>query len=297
MFLGSIPALVTPFTDGGECVDFEVFRQLVRLQLEGGSDGIVVGGTTGESPTLEGYELDKMVQIAVEECRGKIPVIVGTGTNATKKSVQNTERAKALGASGCLVIVPYYNKPTRDGITKHFTEIANVGLPVIVYHHPGRTGIRLSVDHILELCEIKNVVALKDSSGDEGLVEELLRKRGDLSILGGDDDLFLEYMNAGAVGTISVLANLLPGYWKKMVTLIWKGEEEAAEEMFENVRDLVWATNLEVNPQGIKCAMSIDNKIQNLLRLPLLSVTEKTYLEIKTALDAFLEELLRTNLF
>lgn len=294
MFLGSITALVTPFTDEGECVDFDLFRQLIKIQLEAKSDGVVIGGTTGESPTLEVYELEKMVQIAVEECQGKIPVIVGTGTNATKKSVRSTEKAKALGASGCLVTVPYYNKPTRDGITKHFTEVASVGLPVVVYHHPGRTGVRLSVDHVLEICEIKNVVAFKDSSGDANLVTELLEKGRSLSILCGDDEFLLEYMNAGAVGTISVLGNLMPQYWKSMITSIWNGDFDRAEEMFENVRDLVWATNLEVNPQGIKCAMAIEKKIQNILRLPHIPVTEKTYLEIKAALDAFLEEAMIT---
>lgn len=296
MFFGSIPALITPFRDEGECVDFDCFARLVQEQIDAGSDAIVIGGTTGEFPTLEGYELEKLVAIGVEKCRGKIPVIVGTGSNATKKSVRLTQLTKELGADGCLVTVPYYNKPTRDGITKHFKEVARVGLPVIVYHHPGRTGITLSVDHILELCEISGVVAIKDSSGNVELVERLLEERGDLSILCGDDELLLDYLKAGAVGIISVMANLLPSYWKRMVKLIWDDQEEDAEELFENFRDIVWATNLEVNPQGIKCAMSLEKGVENSLRAPLIPVTDKTEQEIKTALESLVRpELLKVR--
>jgi 4-hydroxy-tetrahydrodipicolinate synthase len=288
MFSGSIPALVTPFSKDGSVVDLDALQRLVAWHVREGSDGIVIGGTTGEGPTLTAHELEEMVRVAKEAADG-LPIIVGTGTNCTKKSVELTEKMAEMGVNGALIITPYYNKPTQRGIVRHFEEIAKVGLPLIAYHNPPRTGTTLGSDEIIELCSIKGVVGVKDCSGNLRLVREIVEKRKDLCIFAGDDDTLLEMLSCGAVGSISVMANLLPSYWKKMIHLFWDGEELEAWDAFEEIRTLLWSVFLEVNPQGIKCALAYEGRIKNSLRLPLVPVNEKTEMEIKSAMQSYAE--------
>ena len=200
-----------------------------------------------------------------------------------------TEKMAEIGVQGGLISIPYYNKPSQRGIVQHFEEIAKVGLPLIAYYHPGRTGKTMSAEEIIEVGSIKGVVGIKDSSGDIRLMREMLEKRKDLCVFSGDDETLLEMLSCGAVGSISVMANLLPSYWKKMIHLFWDGEELDAWDLFEEIRTLMWAVFLEVNPQGIKFALSLDGRVKNSLRLPLVSVDEKTEMEIKSAMRSYAE--------
>jgi 4-hydroxy-tetrahydrodipicolinate synthase len=288
MFSGSIPALVTPFSKDGLKIELDVWQRLVSWHVREGSDGIVIGGTTGEGPALESCELEELVRAAKEAADG-MAIIVNTGTNCTKKSVALTEKMAEIGVSGSLIPLPYYNRPTQRGVVQHFKEIAKVGLPLIAYYNPVRTGKVLSAEELIEIASLKGLVGIKDSSGDIQLMKEIVEKRKDLCVFSGDDDTLLEMLACGAVGSISVMGNLLPAYWKKMIHLFWDGLELEAWDAFEEVRGLMWALFLEVNPQGIKCALAHQGRIKNSLRLPLVSVDEKTELEIKNAMRSYVE--------
>ncbi len=284
MFRGSIVALVTPFLDGGE-IDFASVKRLVRMHLLEKSDGIVVGGTTGEGPTLEEEEFLFLLEFVLKEVGGKIPVIAGTGSNSTKKTVRLTNLAKEVGANGALVIVPYYNKPTDRGMLAHFREINNIGLPLIVYHHPGRCGIELDVETLIELLRYDFIVGLKDCSKNNSALREVIERVPNAIILSGDDERAIEMIQMGAKGIVSVIGNLLPLYWNNVIHTALSGNFAKAEELYAAIKSLVWAISLEVNPQGIKCALAKEGLCKNVLRLPLVSVTKDTEEEIYESLE------------
>jgi 4-hydroxy-tetrahydrodipicolinate synthase len=269
MFQGSLVALVTPFTADG-AVDFDALSELVSWHLASGSDGLVVLGTTGESPTITQSERKAIVNAVVAQVDGRIPVVVGTGTNDTQQSIVLTQQAKECGADGALVVTPYYNKPPQRALLAHYQAVSNVGLPVILYNVPGRTGVDLlpeTVAQIEQCCP--NVVALKEATGDVARVEALLALGTRLRLLSGDDLTASAFMQAGGHGVISVTANVSP-HWMAMLCLAIKDKNiERAKTIDERLQSLHRALFVESNPIPVKWVLARLGKIKNTFRLPL----------------------------
>jgi len=282
MFKGSIVAIVTPFTQGGE-VDYAAFKELVDWHVVEGTDAIVCCGTTGEAPTLSSEEQIQIFKTALDVSKKRVPIIAGTGTYDTRKTVERTQKAKELGVEGCLVVVPYYSRPTPEGCIAHYTEVDKVGLPMIVYHHPGRTGVRLSAEALAEIAKLPSVVALKEASGGLELIQEI-KQISDIAIFSGDDTLTFEMMKLGAVGGISIVANVIPKAWKEIVESFLQGNHERAKELNTLYAPLVEAMVLETNPQCVKYAVSLLGKCKPYLRLPLLEPRKANKLAILQAL-------------
>jgi len=277
LFKGSIVAVVTPFTDQGE-VDFEAFKELVAWHVEAGTDGIVCCGTTGEAPTLSHEEKLKIFKTAVDVACGKTPIIAGTGTYNTAETVKETAAAKALGVDGCLIVVPYYNRPTPEGCFAHYAAVSKVGLPTIVYHHPGRTGVKLSAQVLAEICTLPFMVAVKEASGGLDIIKEL-KPLTKAAILSGDDTIALPMLNLGAVGVVSIVANLIPREWKQIV----HGRDQL---LYDRFAALVQAMVLETNPQCVKYALSLMGKCRPHFRLPLLEPRAATKEKIMEAVSS-----------
>lgn len=276
-FTGSYVALITPFDRKGR-LDRKTLEKLVEWHIAEGTDGIVCCATTGESPCLSDADRKVAAEICIRTAAGCIPIIVSTGTNDTRTSIRNTERAQKLGANGCLVVTPYYNKPTQRGCILHFQEVAKVGLPVIAYHIPPRAVIRLTYETIVELSQIPNIAAIKESSQDL----ELVRKISPLiPVFSGDDDLTFDILQRGGVGCIGVTPNLIPRGWKTMIQLALQGKWEQAHFLSKRYLPFIKALFAEVNPQGIKFALSWLQKCQPVLRLPMILPTPATQQGIK----------------
>lgn len=274
MFKGSLVAIITPFTKENK-VDVKALKKLVNFHIENKTDGIVCCGTTGESPSLTEKEKLLVIKTCVKEARKKIPIIAGTGCYNTKESFNRSCKAKKLKVDGLLIIVPYYNKPMEEGIFYHFEKIAKIGLPIILYHHPGRCGVKISLKGFQKLSEIKNIVGIKDCSLDLNFVQHLKEKTR-FDILAGDDSFTLNMMKKGAIGSVSVIANIIPGDWKKMIDLFFSKNFKKAEMLYQKYEALIKAISLETNPQCIKYAMSLFNKeIFAKLRLPLIGPKER----------------------
>jgi len=283
-FRGSFVALITPF-DRKKRVDFKVLESLVDWHISQGTDGIVCCGTTGESLTLSDKEKKQITEICVRTSAKRIPIIVGTGTSDTRQSVKLTENVKKLGADGCLVITPYYNKPSQTGCILHFKEVAKVGLPLIVYHNPGRAVVRLKAETIAEIAQLPNVVAIKESSHDLELVRQI-RKLSNISIFSGEDDLSCQIIEEGAVGAISVIGNVIPKAWSQMVHFALEQNWKMAKLFANRYLPLCKALFLETNPQCIKFAMQWLGLIRGDLRLPLTRPEIGVQKEIKRVLLA-----------
>ena len=284
MFKGSIVAIITPFTPEGE-VDYEAFKELIDWHVAEGTHAIVCCGTTGEAPTLSSEEQMQIFKTAVDVSKKRVPIIAGTGTYDTRKTVEETRKAKELGVDGCLVVVPYYSRPTPEGCIAHYTEVSKVGLPIIVYHHPGRTGVSLSSEVLAEISKLSSVVAIKEASGGLELIQEI-QKISDIPIFSGDDTLTFSMMELGAVGGISIVANLIPKAWKEMIESFLQGNKEQAREINTLYSSLVEAMVLETNPQCVKYAVSLLGKCHPHLRLPLLQPREAHKLMILQALTS-----------
>lgn len=284
---GVYTALVTPF-DGNGKVDVKALRRLVDFQIEGGVQGLVPIGTTGESPTLDGEECREIIGIVVEQARGRVPVIAGAGSNCTAEAVHYTRDAKEVGASATLHVAPYYNKPTNEGFLRHFRAIADaVDLPLIVYNIAGRTGKNVENAVMLELSQHRNIVAVKEASGDLNQVMDLAAKRPDgFAILSGDDNLTLPIMALGGSGVISVASNLVPDRVAAFVRAILSGDWNGARKMHYDLLPLFRALFLETNPVPIKAAMAMKGMIQETYRLPMCPMTARN----RDALAAVLKE-------
>jgi len=282
MFKGSIVALVTPFTETGE-VDYLSLKNLVDWYVSLDVDGIVCCGTTGEAPTLSYEEKISVFKTVIDVAHGKIPVIAGTGTYDTRKTVRMTLAAKDLGADGCLVIVPYYSRPTPEGCIAHYREVGKVGLPTIVYHHPGRTGIRLSAETLAEIGKIPSIVAIKEATGTINLTQEI-RRLSSIPILSGDDSNAYDLMLEGAVGVISIVANVIPDEWKRFVHAFLEGDYNQAKQLNDCYSPLYQAMVLETNPQCVKYALNLLGKCGPYYRLPLLEPRLDTKQQIQDAL-------------
>ncbi|MBC7190271.1 4-hydroxy-tetrahydrodipicolinate synthase [Candidatus Aerophobetes bacterium] len=268
MFKGCFVAIVTPFREGE--IDEDNFRGLIQFQLEKGIDGIVPCGTTGESATLSHEEHKKLIRITVEEVRGKVPVIAGTGSNSTKEAEELTIYAKEIGADAALVVAPYYNKPTQKGLKEHYEKLAKIGLPIIIYNIPSRTGINILPSTVAALSKNKNIVGIKEASGNMDQVSQIvLSSEPDFAVLSGDDSLTLPILALGGVGVISVLANILPQEVTQMVKAWLEGDVERARELHYRLFPLFKAMFIETNPIPVKTAMAKLNMIPKEWRMPL----------------------------
>lgn len=277
VFTGSLVALVTPFDRKGR-LNQKTLEKLVEWHIAEGTDGIVCSATTGEGPCLVDSERKRIAESCIRTAAGRIPIIVATGVSDTRMSVRYTEQALKLGANGCLVVTPYYNKPTQRGCVLHFKEVAKVGLPIIVYHNPTRAGIRVTSETVFELSQIPNVVGFKDSGHDIELVRKIHKW---IPVLSGDDDFTYEIMREGGVGVISPTANIFPRGWKRLIQLCLQGKWDQARSVFQRYLPFFKAVFLETNPQGIKYAMSWLNQCLPDLRLPLTFPTEGVQHAIK----------------
>jgi len=281
MFKGSIVAIVTPFKNGA--VDEEKLRELVEFQIEGGTDAIVPCGTTGESSTLDYEEHDRVIQIVVEQVKKRVPVIAGTGSNSTREAIEMTEHAKQLGADGCLLVTPYYNKPTQEGLYLHYKAVAEaVAIPQILYNVPGRTGVNLLPETVARLSVIKNIVAIKEATGSLQQASEILALCGDqIDVLSGDDFITFPMMACGAKGVISVLANIMPKAVASLTDAYFAGDLDKARKLHLDTLKISNAMFIESNPVPVKTALGLMGKCSDEVRLPLapMSAANKAKLE------------------
>jgi 4-hydroxy-tetrahydrodipicolinate synthase len=282
IFSGSFVALITPFNHQKK-IDFKVLEQLIEWHIQEGTDGIICCGTTGEGLALSDGERKKIAESCIRIAQKRIPILISTGTSDTRQSVRLTEKMYQLGIDGTLVVTPYYNKPSQKGCIAHFREIAKVGLPMIVYHNPGRAVVQLTAETIAEIGEMKGVVAIKESSHNLELVKEI-RKISKIPIFSGEDDLTYSIIEEGGIGSISVIGNLIPRGWSQMIHLALAQKKEAAAKLMDRYRSLCKALFLETNPQCVKWAMEWLGKAKGELRLPLLPPEVSTQVELKRAL-------------
>lgn len=271
MFAGAYTALVTPFTASGK-LDFSRLRDLVEWQISEGIDGLVSVGTTGESPTLDYDEHIRVVAETVAAARGRVPVIAGTGSNCTQEALDLTRRARDVGANATLQVTPYYNKPTQAGLIAHFTAVADLGLPVMLYNVPGRTACEISVRTIAHLARHPNIVAIKEAGGSVERVSRI-REACAIEVLSGDDALTLPMMEAGAIGVVSVASNVIPRAVVELVRAANAGRWNEARALHERWLPLFKDLFLETNPQPVKAALAMMGRIEDSLRLPLLPMS------------------------
>ena len=285
MFQGSMVAIITPFDSQGNFAE-ETYRQLIEFQIENGTDAIVPCGTTGESATLDYEEHDQVIKACIEQVNKRVPVLAGTGSNATAEAIAISQHAKEMGADGVLLVAPYYNKPSQEGLFQNFKIIAeNVALPQVVYNVPGRTGVNMSADTTVRLAEIDNIVAIKEASGDVTQASEIIARAGDkIDVLSGDDFLTLPLMACGAKGVISVTANIMPKQVKDMVQSIKDGRWAAAKELHLRLLDVHQAMFIEANPVPVKTAAALMGKCQTDVRLPLVAMQVDTLEQLQTVL-------------
>ncbi len=273
---GVYTALVTPMMEDGR-VDEKSLRRLVDFQIEGGVQGLVPVGTTGESPTLDGQECRRVIQIVVEQARDRVPVIGGAGSNSTSEAIHYAKEAKEVGADATLQVTPYYNKPTNDGILAHFRAVADaVDLPLVVYNIAGRTAKNIDTPTMLELAKHRNIVAVKEASGDISQMMDLIsRKPADFTVLSGDDNLVFPLMALGGRGVISVASNLVPERMSRFVGAALKGDWDTARRMHYELLPLFKAIFIETNPIPIKAALAMKGMISEVYRLPMCRMTAK----------------------
>ena len=284
MFKGSIVALITPFKNN--VLDQDKYASLIHHHIKNGTKGVVPAGTTGESPTLDHDEHKKVIEIAVRECKGKIPVIAGTGSNSTAEAIELSKFAEKSGADGLLIVTPYYNKPTQEGLYQHYKLINdNVGIPIIIYNIPPRSVIDMSVDTMARLFELKNIVGVKDATADLNRVDQQLKKMGSKFIqLSGEDGTALEFNMRGGVGCISVTANVAPKLCSEFQEASLNKNNTKAKEINDKLMPLHKSLFIESNPSPVKYAASLLNLSSEEVRLPLIKVTEKTKKEVQKAL-------------
>jgi 4-hydroxy-tetrahydrodipicolinate synthase len=285
---GVYTALVTPMTANG-ALDDKALRKLVDAQIEGGVSGLVPVGTTGESPTLDGDECSRVIRIVADQAKGRVPVIAGAGSNSTAEAIHYARDAKDAGATATLQVAPYYNKPTNQGFLGHFRAIAEaVDLPLIVYNIPGRTGKNIDNATMLELAQHRNIVAVKEASGDISQIMDLIaRKPATFTVLSGDDNLVFPIMALGGRGVISVASNLVPAQMSRFVGAALKGDWDAARAMHYELLPLFKAIFIETNPIPIKAALAMKGLITESYRLPMCAMAPKN----RESLEATLKEM------
>lgn len=285
MFHGSMVAIITPFDAEGN-FDEESYRQLIEFQIENGTDIIVPCGTTGESATLSYEEHNLVIKTCIEQVNNRVPVIAGTGSNATAEAIAISQHAKELGADGVLLVSPYYNKPSQEGLFQHYKALAkSVVLPQVLYNVPGRTGMNMTAATTIRLAQFDNIVAIKEASGDLTQASEIIAAAGDkIDVLSGDDFLTLPLMACGAKGIISVTANIMPKQVKAMVTAIQHGDWDAARQMHLSLLDIHQAMFIESNPVPVKTSAALIGKCHADVRLPLVPMQAATLKKLQSVL-------------
>ncbi len=289
MFKGSNVALITPFKNNG--LDEEAYIKLIHFHIDNGTNGLVPAGTTGESPTLSHDEHQRVIDLCIKESNGKIPVIAGTGSNSTEEAISLTTHAEKAGANGALIVTPYYNKPTQEGLYQHYKAINDkCGIPIIIYNIPGRSVIDMSVDTMARLYELKNIVGVKDATGDLDRVNQTLEKMGkDFIQLTGNDDNAFEFNKRGGVGTISVTANIAPKLcsdFQKFSKSDTDNEMKEAERLDKILQPVHHSLFVESNPSPVKYAAKLLGLCDDNVRLPLVKVTDATKEIVKKALQS-----------
>ncbi len=289
MFKGSNVALITPFKNNG--LDEEAYIKLIHFHIDNGTNGLVPAGTTGESPTLSHDEHQMVIDLCIKESNGKIPVIAGTGSNSTEEAISLTTHAEKAGANGALIVTPYYNKPTQEGLYQHYKAINDkCGIPIIIYNIPGRSVIDMSVDTMARLYELKNIIGVKDATGDLNRVNQTLEKMGkDFIQLTGNDDNAFEFNKRGGVGTISVTANIAPKLcsdFQKFSKSDTDNEMKEAERLDKILQPVHHSMFVESNPSPVKYAAKLLGLCDDNVRLPLVKVTETTKEIVKKALQS-----------
>ena len=289
MFKGSNVALITPFKNNG--LDEEAYIKLIHFHMDNGTSGLVPAGTTGESPTLSHDEHQRVIDLCIRESKGKIPVIAGTGSNSTEEAISLTSHAEKAGADGALIVTPYYNKPTQEGLYQHYKAINdNCGIPIIIYNIPSRSVIDMSVDTMARLFELKNIVGVKDATGNLDRVDQQLSKMGKefIQMTGNDENAF-EFNKRGGVGSISVTANIAPKLCTDFQKFsVSKNENDLSEaKKLDNILQPVHdAMFVESNPSPVKFAAKLMNLCDDEVRLPLVKVTDNTQKIVKETLQS-----------
>lgn len=285
MLTGSLVAIATPMFENGD-LDFARLKKLVDWHIEQGTDGIVAVGTTGESPTVGVDEHLEVIRVVIEQAAGRVPVIAGTGANSTREAIHLTERAKSIGADYALSVVPYYNKPTQEGLYQHFKAIAEaVDIPVILYNVPGRTSCDLANDTVLRLAELPNIVGIKDATGNiDRAVDLISRAPANFTLLSGDDATTLAFILLGGHGTISVTANVAPRLMHEMCTLARQGRISEARIINDRLQHLHRHLFVEANPIPVKWALAELGHIDKGIRLPLTWLAESNQAAVRKAL-------------
>ena len=289
MFKGSNVALITPFKNNG--LDEEAYIKLIHFHIDNGTNGLVPAGTTGESPTLSHDEHQRVIDLCIKESNGKIPVIAGTGSNSTEEAISLTTHAEKAGANGALIVTPYYNKPTQEGLYQHYKAINDkCGIPIIIYNIPGRSVIDMSVDTMARLYELKNIVGVKDATGDLDRVNQTLEKMGkDFIQLTGNDDNAFEFNKRGGIGAISVTANIAPKLcsdFQKFSKSDTDNEMKEAERLNKILQPVHHSMFVESNPSPVKYAAKLLGLCDDNVRLPLVKVTDTTKEIVKKALQS-----------
>ena len=287
MFKGSNVALVTPFKNNK--LDEDSYIKLIHFHIKNGTKGLVPAGTTGESPTLSHEEHQRVIDLCVKESNGKIPVIAGTGSNSTEEAISLTSHAEKIGANGALIVTPYYNKPTQEGLYQHYKSINDkCGIPIIIYNIPGRSVIDMTVDTMARLYELKNIIGVKDATGDLNRVNQTTKKLGnDFIQLTGNDDNALEFNKRGGVGAISVTANIAPklcSEFQKFSVIDDENSNEESQKLDKILQPVHQSMFVESNPSPVKYAAKLLGLCDDEVRLPLVKVTEPTKEIIKKAL-------------
>jgi len=287
MFKGSNVALITPFKNNQ--LDVDSYIKLIHFHLKNGTNGLVPAGTTGESPTLNHKEHEKVIELCIQEAKGKIPVIAGTGSNSTEEAVSLTRHAEKAGADGVLVVTPYYNKPTQEGLYQHYKAINdNTSLPIIIYNIPSRCVIDMSVDTMSKLFELKNIAGVKDATGDLNRLDQTIKKLGPEFIqLTGEDGLAFEFNKRGGVGIISVTANIAPKLCSDMQKYSKSksdNEIKEAERIDQMLQPLHKSLFIESNPAPVKYAAKLLGMCDDEIRLPLVKIKKESQEQVKKAL-------------
>lgn len=284
LFTGSGVAIVTPYTENG--VDFDMLGNLIEFQIAGGTDAIVICGTTGEASTMPDEEHLDVIRYGVEKVAGRIPVIAGTGSNDTTHGIRLSKRAQELGADGLLLVTPYYNKASQKGLYEHFSKTAqSVDIPVILYNVPSRTGVTIAIDTYKKLAEIDNIVAVKEASGNLAYASQIRAACGDkLDLYSGNDDVIVPMLSIGGKGVISVLANVLPQETHDICARYFAGDVQGSMELQLKYMDLIAALFIEVNPIPVKAALGFMGFDCGKYRLPLCEMEEKNAAVLKEAM-------------
>jgi 4-hydroxy-tetrahydrodipicolinate synthase len=283
MFKGALVAIVTPFKNGA--VDEVAFRELIEFQISSGTNGIVPCGTTGESATLTFAEHERLIEITVEQVNKRVPVVAGTGSNNTEEAIRLTKHAKAAGVDGALLISPYYNKPTQEGLYRHYEKVAvSVDLPLVAYNVPGRTAVNIDPDTLCRLAQIDTIVAVKEASGSMKQITDI----EDLDVLSGEDSITFPLLCVGGKGVISVVSNIAPRDMSDLCNLFFKDQFEQAQKLYYRLLPICHAVFFETNPTPVKTALFMMNKIESdEVRLPLAPMIEENRTRLREELQMY----------